>query len=301
MDRLNDVACFVSVVDCGSFTQAADQLGLSRAAVSKQVSRLEARLHARLLNRTTRRLSLTEVGQVFYASARRGLQEIAEAEAAVSTLQAAPRGTLRLNVPMSFGILYLAPALPRFLSRYPEINLDVRLDDRKLDLVDEGFDVAIRIGDLPDSSLVARRLCDCPRVVCATPGYLAAHGEPAVPDDLRRHNALTFSYSDAPSQWHFTARDGTPIAVPVSGSARMNNSLALRELLLAGTGIALTPRFVVGPDLRAGRLRQVLADYGVRMLSVHAVYPERRNLSPKVRAFVDFVAEMLSEPNDWSR
>jgi DNA-binding transcriptional LysR family regulator len=301
MDPLSDVACFVSVVDCGSFTSAAGQLGLSRAAVSKQVSRLEGRLRARLLNRTTRRLSLTEVGQVFYASAKRGLQEIAEAEAAVSTLQAAPRGTLRLNVPMSFGILHLAPALPAFLARFPEIGVDVRLDDRKLDLVEEGFDVAIRIGELPDSSLVARRLCACPRVVCATPDYLHARGEPATPDELRRHNVITFSYSDAPSQWHFTARDGSPLAVSVSGSVRMNNSLALREVLLAGVGIALTPRFVVGPDLRAGRLKAVLTDYPVRPLSVHAVYPERRNLSPKVRAFVDFTAELLAGQNDWNQ
>lgn len=297
MEPLNDVACFVAVVDRGSFTAAAEHLGLSRSAASKLVSQLEARLGARLMHRTTRRLSLTEVGQAFYSNARRGLQEIAEAEAAVSALQATPRGTLRLNVPMSFGILHLAPAIAAFLARYPEINVDMRLDDRKLDLVEEGFDVAIRIGDLPDSSLVARRLCTSPHVLCATPDYLRRHGEPRTPDEVRRHNALVFSYSDAPSQWQFTARDGGTITVPVTGSVRMNNSLALREVLLAHAGLALTPRFVVAADLRAGRLAAVLTDYRLREPPVYALYPERRHLSPKVRAFVEFAAELLSTPD----
>ncbi len=293
MDALNDIACFVAVIERGSFTAAAEHLGLSRSAVSKQVSRLENRLHARLLNRTTRRLSLTEVGQTFYASAQRGLHEIAEAEAAVTRLQAAPRGSLRLNVPMSFGILHLAPALPQFLARFPEIEVDMRLDDRKLDLIDDAFDVAIRVGDLAESSLVARRLCPCPHVVCATPAYLRAHGEPVTPDDLRSHNALTFSYQDAPSQWTFVGRDGSTVAVPVSGSVRMNNSLALREVLLADVGITLTPRFIVEPDLRAGRLKALLTDYRAREPSIYAVYPARRHLSPKVRSFIDFVAGLL--------
>ena len=301
MEPLNDVACFVAVVDRGSFTAAAQHLRLSRSAVSKLVSRLEDRLGARLLHRTTRRLSLTEAGQSFYSRAGRGLQEIAEAEAAVSTLQAVPRGALRLNVPMSFGILHLAPAIAGFLVRFPEISVDMRLDDRKLDLVEEGFDVAIRIGDLPDSSLVARKLCPSPHVVCATPEYFRKHGEPKTPDDLRQHNVITFSYSVTPSQWNFTARDGSTITVPVTGSVRMNNSLALREVLLADAGVTLTPRFVVGPDIRAGRLKAVLTGYAVRELSVYAVYPERQHLSPKVRAFVDFAVELLSDHIDWSR
>ncbi|HUR41908.1 MAG TPA: LysR substrate-binding domain-containing protein [Verrucomicrobiae bacterium] len=291
---LDDIACFVAVVDRGSFTAAADELGVSRSAASKQVSHLESRLRARLLNRTTRRLSLTEVGEVFYESARRGLQEIGEAEAAVSRLQSAPRGVLRLNVPMSFGILHVAPALPAFLERYPEVRLEVRFDDRKLDLVEEAFDVAVRIGELAESSLVARRIAACPHVICATPAYLRRHGEPHRPDELRGHNALAFSYAEAPSQWTLTARDGKEVKVPVDGSVRMNNSLALRELLLAGVGLALTPRFVVGRDLEAGRLKAVLTDYRVREPGAFAVYPQRRHLSPKVRAFVDFIAERLA-------
>lgn len=297
MEPLNDVACFVEVVHRGSFTAAAEKLGLTRSAISKQVAHLENRLRARLLNRTTRRLSVTEVGQAFYASARRGLQEIADAEAVVSTLQAAPRGTLQLNVPMSFGILHVAPAIADFLARFPEVQLDVRLDDRKLDLVETGFDLAIRIGELPDSSLVARALCPCPLVACAAPAYLKRRGRPATPDELRRHEVIIYSYSDAPSQWDFTGRGGQKIAVPVAGRVRMNNSLALREVLLAGAGITVTPRFVVEPDLRAGRLTAVLEDYRLRELTVYAVYPERRHLSPKVRAFVDFIGERLRAVN----
>jgi DNA-binding transcriptional LysR family regulator len=290
---LNDVACFVEVVHRGSFTAAAEKLGLSRSAISKQVAHLENRLRARLLNRTTRRLSLTEVGQVFYASARRGLQQIADAEAAVSSLQSAPRGTLQLNVPMSFGILHVAPAIADFLARFPEVQVDVRLDDRKLDLVEAGFDLAIRIGELPDSSLVARALCPCPLVVCAAPSYLQRRGKPSVPDDLRRHEAVIYSYSDVPSQWAFTGRSGQTIAVPVAGRVRMNNSLALREVLLQGAGIMVTPRFVVETDLRAGRLTALLDDYRLREMTVYAVYPERRHLSPKVRAFIDFMGGRL--------
>jgi DNA-binding transcriptional LysR family regulator len=300
MDALGDVACFVAVVDHGSFTAAAEHLGLSRAAVSKQVSRLEARLRARLLQRTTRRLSLTEAGRVFHAAARRGLQDIAEAEAAVARLQDAPRGLLRLNVPMSFGILHVAPAVAAFMARYPELRIDMRLDDRKLDLVEEGFDVGIRIGELADSSLVARRLCGCPRVVCAAPAYLRARGEPAVPADLSGHDAVLYSYAAEPERWAFTAPDGRELQVEVGGPLRLNNSLALREILLAGGGVALVPRFVVGPDLRAGRLKALLAGYRPRASAVYAVYPGRRHLSPKVRAFVDFFADRLSQQPDWA-
>jgi DNA-binding transcriptional LysR family regulator len=299
MDPLSDVVCFVAVVERGSFTAAAEQLGLSRAAVSKLVSRLEARLRARLLNRTTRSLSLTEAGQVFLDSARRGLREIAEAESAVARLQGAPRGILRLNAPMSFGILHVAPAVTAFLARFPELRIDMRLDDRRVDLVEEGFDVALRIGELRDSSLVARRLCGCPRVVCATPAYLRARGEPQAPEDLGRHSAIVYSYADAPGAWEFTGPDGATATFDVAGPVQVNNSLALREVLLGDAGLALVPRFVVGPDLRSGRLKAVLTAYRPREQAVYAVYPGRRHVSPKVRAFVDFFADLLARQSDW--
>jgi len=207
MDSLTDIAVFIQVVDSGSFTAAAERLSLSKSVVSKYVTRLEGRLGARLLNRTTRRLSLTEVGRSFYERSRRGLQEIEDAEAEVSRLQGEPRGTLRLNTPMSFGILHIAPALPEFLRHYPEVSVDMNLDDRKVDVIEEGFDLSVRISDLPDSSLVARRLARCRHAVVAAPAYLEQHGTPTTPDELRRHNIITYRYQETAHNWHFRAPD----------------------------------------------------------------------------------------------
>lgn len=299
MDSLTDISVFVQVVDSGSFTAAAEKLELSKSVVSKYVTRLENRLGAQLLNRTTRRLSLTEVGHIFYERSQRGLQELETAEAEVSRLQEAPRGTLRLNTPMSFGIMHIAPLLPEFLAAYPEMSVDMNLDDRQVDLVAEGFDVAIRIAELPDSSLVARALAPCRHVVCASPSYLERHGIPRTPDDLRGHNAITYKHQESPSEWRFVSPDGKYISVPVSGTVQMNNSLALREALLQGGGIMLTPNFVVGADIRAGKLQQLLPHYKCMEISIYVVYPQRRHLSPKVRAFVDFMATRISDPPYW--
>jgi DNA-binding transcriptional LysR family regulator len=301
MDNLSDIAVFIQVVESGSFTAAAERLALSRSVVSKYISRLEDRLGARLLQRSTRRLSLTEAGQAFFSRSQRGLQEIEAAEAEVSALQSAPRGRLRLNTPMSFGILHIAPALAGFAERYPELTVDMNLDDRQRDLVEEGFDLAIRIAELPDSSLIARRLGPCRHVVCASPAYLEQHGTPRTPDDLHRHNALTYRYQATPGEWRFISPEGRYLSVPVSGSLEMNNSLAIREAVLQGAGITLTPSFVVGEDIRAGRLVQVLSEYRAREISIYAVYPERRHLSPKVRAFVSFMQERLADPPYWDR
>ncbi len=299
MDSLSDIAVFVQVVDCGSFTAAAERLRLSKSVISKYVTRLEERLGARLLNRTTRRLSLTEVGRVFYERSRLGLQELEEAEAEVSRLQSAPRGTLRINCPMSFGILHIAPALPDFLARHPDLSVDMSLDDRRVDLVQEGFDLAIRIGELPDSSLIARRLAPCRHVVCAAPGYFRRQGIPRTPEALRDHNAITFKYQESPNEWHFRSPQGSVIRVPVSGTIQMNNSLGLREALLREAGVTLTPTFVVGDDIKSGRLQAVLREYAALEVSIYAVYPQRRHLSPKVRAFLDFMLERISERPYW--
>ncbi len=299
MDPLTDIAVFVQVVDAGSFTAAAERLRLSKSVISKYVTRLEERLGARLLNRTTRRLSLTEVGRVFYERSRLGLQELEEAEAEVSRLQNAPRGTLKINSPMSFGILHISPALPDFLARHPDLSVEMSLDDRRVDLVREGFDLAIRIGELPDSSLIARRLGPCRHVVCAAPGYFVRHGVPRTPEDLRHHNAITFKYQDSPSEWHFRSPQGGIIRVPVHGCIQMNNSLGLREALLREAGVTLTPTFVVGDDIKSGRLQAVLREYAALEVSIYAVYPQRRHLSPKVRAFLDFMRERISERPYW--
>lgn len=299
MESLGDIAVFVQVVESGSFTTAAERMGISRSVVSKYVSRLEDRLGARLLNRTTRRLSLTEVGRSFYAQSRNGLRQIEDAEAEVSRLQSAPRGTLRLNVPMSFGVLHIAPAIPEFVARYPELSVDMHLDDRQLDLVEEGFDMAIRIAELPDSSLVARRLAPCRHVVCGAPGYFRLRGQPRTPEELADHNAITFQYQSSAHEWHFISPEGRNKRVAVTGSVQMNNSLALREALLNEAGLTLTPTFVVGADIQAGRLQAVLTDHKALELSIYAIFPQHRHLSPKVRAFIDFIAERFRDTPYW--
>nr|WP_262407734.1 substrate binding domain-containing protein [Thauera sedimentorum] len=200
---------------------------------------------------------------------------------------------------MSFGILHIAPKLSAFQLRYPELTVDMVLDDRKVDLVEEGFDLAIRIGDLPDSSLVARRLGPCRHVVCGTPDYFARRGVPQTPEDLARHAALVFRYHDSPDEWRFTAPDGGLVRVSLAHRLRMNNSLALREAVLQGAGVMLTPTFVVGADIRAGRLKAVLTDYAAMEISIYAVYPQRKHLSPKIRAFVEFMTEQIQDPPYW--
>ena len=299
MESLSGIAVFVQVVRDGSFTKAADRLELSRSVVSKYVTRLEEKLGARLLNRTTRRLSLTEAGRIFYERSRLGLEEIEEAKAEVSRLQGKPRGVLRVNSPMSFGILHVAPLLSEFLAEYPEISIDMNLDDRKVDVIEEGFDVSIRITDLPDSSLVARRLGPCRHAIVAAPSYLEKHGVPKSPDDLRDHNIIAYQYQESATDWHFLGPDKKQITVPVSGSIQMNNSLALREALLGGVGITRTPTFVVGDDVAAGRLISLLPNYEILEVSIYLVYPQRRHLSPKIRAFVDFLAARISSEPYW--
>jgi DNA-binding transcriptional LysR family regulator len=299
MDSLTDIVVFVRVVDDGSFTRAAERLKLSRSVVSKYVTRLEGRLGARLLNRTTRRLSLTEAGRIFYERSRRGLQDIEEAEAEVSRLQEKPRGVLRINSPMSFGILHIAPALPEFLALHPEVSVEMSLDDRVVDVIEEGFDVSIRITEMPDSSLIARRLAACRHVIVAAPAYLEKHGTPRTPEDLHDHNIISFSYQASANDWHFISPDNKQVSVPVSGSMQANNSLALREALLRGVGITRTPTFVVGKDVQDGHLLSILGNYRTLEVSIYLVYPQRRHLSPKVRAFVDFMADRISEPPYW--
>ena len=299
MDDLNDIAVFVAVVDAGSFTRAAERLNLSRPVVSKYVSRLEDQLGVRLLNRTTRRLSLTEAGRIFHARSRRGLDDIADARAEISRLQEHPRGVLRINVPMSFGILHIAPLLPAFMQQYPDISVEMDLNDRKLDVIDEGFDVSVRIGELPDSSLIARRLAPCRHVIVAAPAYLEARGMPRKPEELRDHDILSYSLQQSAQNWHFLDPAGRSIQVPADSRLQVNNSLALREALLGGLGIARTPTFLVGEDLRQGRLTRLLGDHQSLEVSVFVVYPQRRHLSPKVRAFIEFLAEKIQDPPYW--
>ncbi|HYC37822.1 MAG TPA: LysR substrate-binding domain-containing protein [Usitatibacter sp.] len=301
MENLTDIAVFVRVVERGSFTLAADDLELSRAVVSKYVSRLEGRLGARLLQRTTRRLSLTEAGAALFEASRGALERIDEAEAAIARLQSAPRGRLRVSAPMSFGILHFGPLIAEFSRLHPAVSLELVFDDRFVNLVEEGVDVAVRIGTLADSTLVARKLSSAQMVVCAAPSYLAQHGEPELPEDLAGHNCLLYSYLSTANIWRFTSPDGREIAVPVNGNLRANNGIVEAEAALAGMGILMTPSFYVARSIRGGKLTRILTGYRLPAIGIHAVYPQREHVPPKVRAFVDFLAERFAGTPPWER
>lgn len=301
MEDLSAMAVFARVVEMESFSGAARALGLSKSAVSKRVGRLEDRMGLRLLNRTTRRLSLTEAGAAFYEGCRRVVAEAEAAERAVTRLASAPRGRLKVNAPMSFGVRHLAPALPDFMARYPELNVDLTLNDRVVDLVEEGFDLAIRIARLAESSLIARRLAPNRLVLCAAPSYLAAHGAPRAVEDLKDHACLLYSYQTAGDAWRLCGPGGER-RLAVTGRLRINNGDALLAAALGGLGVALLPCFICGQDLRAGRLIQVLPAWsGPADTAIAAVYPASRNLSPKVRVFVDFLTERFSGTPYWDR
>ncbi len=305
MEDLSAMAVFARVVEMESFSGAARALGLSKSAVSKRVGRLEDRMGLRLLNRTTRRLSLTEAGAAFYEGCRRVVAEAEAAERAVTRLASAPRGRLKVNAPMSFGVRHLAPALPDFMARYPELNVDLTLNDRVVDLVEEGFDVAVRIARLADTSLIARRLAPNRLVLCAAPSYLESHGAPRAVEDLKGHECLLYSYQISGDTWILRGPGGAnglggEQRVRVAGRLRANNGDALLAAALGGLGIAFMPSFICAEDLRAGRLARLLPGWRDAADSmIAAVYPASRNLSPKVRVFVDFLAERFGGTPYW--
>jgi DNA-binding transcriptional LysR family regulator len=293
MENLADIAVFVQVVRSGSFTGAAEHLELSKAVVSKYVSRLEKRLGARLLHRTTRRLTLTEAGEALFGRSAGALSELEDAEKDIAQLAGAPRGRLRVTAPTYFGSVSLAPLLKDFIRRYPEITLELELDDRLVDMVKERFDVAVRISSAPDSTLVARRLAASPLVIVASPAYFRRQGAPEAPADLSAHACLGYSVARMPNEWRFRGPKGRWIGVTIQSRLYCNNDFALKQAALDGAGIGLFPRFFVARELADGRLVQALPAYGMPLLSISAVYASRRQLPPKVRAFVDFVAERL--------
>ena len=295
MDRFQAIKAFVTVVEAGSFARAADRLDASVSAVSRQVAELERHLDARLLNRTTRRLSLTETGTAFHERCVQLVADLEEAEQSASQGGATPRGTLKLTCPITYGVRVLAPAIAAFVDRHREVRVDVELSDRTVDLVDEGIDLAVRIGAIRSQFLVARRVGSTALVCCASPGYLAAHGTPRAPEELARHACLTYEYAPVRHQWRFAAPDGTERAVRVGGPIHANNGRMLVALAAEGAGIALEPDFIVAPDIASGRLVPILADFTAPAIPIHAAYPSRRHLSAKVRAFVDFLAERAAD------
>jgi len=283
----------VSVVEAGSFVGAAEALDLSPAAVSRQVAALESRLGVRLLNRTTRRLSLTGEGEVFVERARDLLEAVAEAEAEVTERSAEAIGRLRVNAPVSFGIRHLAGLWGEFLERYPRLQLDITLSDRTVDLVEEGFDLAIRIGRLPDSSLVARRLASTRMVLCASPRYVERQGAPDHPKALADHVVWSYSYFALGDEWRFDGPDGE-VSVRLRPRLHSNNGDTCRAGALEHRCIILQPSFLVADALRAGTLVELLPDYRAGELDIHALYPSRRHVAPRVRLMVDYLASALS-------
>jgi DNA-binding transcriptional LysR family regulator len=290
---------FTRVVEAGSFAAAAGRLGLSRAAASKQVMQLEEHLGTRLLNRTTRRLALTEEGAQYYERCLGILGAIEEAEREAADARGEPRGTLRLSAPVSFGTLHLGPAVNEFVARHPKLNVALTLDDRYVDLVEEGFDAAIRIGRLADSSLVARRLCSVGLVVAASPEYWRRHGRPTQPSELAQHACLNYTLRTDGRDWRFRDAAGEEQSVAVSGPITTNNGDLLRLAALAGVGVAWLPDFIIGADVKAGRLETALDDWRLPAAGVHIVYPQTRHVSPKLRAFVDFLARSFTGAPSW--
>jgi len=295
MDRLSAMRAFAAVAESGSFSAAARQLRVSKSLVSRQVAELEAALGVRLLQRTTRSLSLTEAGRGYQHSILPVLAQIDEAEASLGQLQAAPRGKLRISAPMSFGIQHLAPALPDFLARYPEIDLAIEMNDRVVDLLEEGFDLALRIGRLAPSRLIARKLAPMRRVIAASPDYLARFGMPERPEDLRAHHCLCYSNRGLEEEWRF--RGGQ--SVEVRGRVHANNGDLLRGMALSGLGIVDLPIFLVAGDLKAGALVPLLEDFLTQEGALYAVYPETRFLPPKIRVFIDYLAARWGEAPNW--
>lgn len=295
MDILAGMKIFVAVVDAGSFVAAADRLGISRAMASKHVLNLEDHLGTRLLNRTTRRLSVTESGLAFYERSVQIISDVMEAEQVAGHMSAVPRGTLKITMPLAYGLHKLGPILTDYVSEYPEVKLDVSLSDRKLDLIEEGFDLAIRIGALSESGLIARKLGSARTIVCASPAYLKRHGTPQTPADLAGHSCLGYTFTNSGDEWRLKRQDEEATA-RIAGPIKADNGDMLRLAALSGAGLIFQPLFIVSEDLEAGRLVQVLADYASAELGIYAMYPSRKHLSAKVRTFVDFLARRLSIP-----
>jgi len=298
MDRLTSMSVFVTVVDQGSFSAAAEQLQLSRATTSKHIAALENCLGGRLLNRTTRRISLTEAGQAYYERCRQILEDVADAECVVTGFSSEPRGRLRINAPMSFGTKQFADIVATFCLAHPAIDVELSLNDRFVDVVEEGYDLVIRITQLKASSLIARKLAPCRVVLCASPDYLKTHGRPMTPDDLERHTCLHYAYSEAGKSWVLHGPDGEH-RIRIHPKLSADNGDVLCAAARQGLGIALLPTFIVGDAIRTGDLYIILPAYQPPQIDIYAVYASRKHLSAKVRAFIDFAVVQIGEKPVW--
>lgn len=293
MDRLTSLSVFTQVVERGGFSAAARRLDMSTAMVSNHVQALEDRLGVRLLNRTTRRVSTTEVGRAYYERCVRILGELEEADNAATALQMTPRGSLRLFASIHI-VPFIAPVVTQFLAQYPEASIDLTIGERAVDLVEEGFDLAVRSTPPPESNLIVRNLTPWRHVLCCAPAYLETHGRPQQPQDLTRHNCLRFALYPFGDEWHFTTPGGEPLAIKVNGNLVTNSGQALLHTALAGGGLFLGPSFIVGEDLAAGRLVPLLEDHVPVEFAINALYPHRHHLSAKVRCFIDLAVQTLA-------
>ena len=300
MDRFAAITAFARVVEAGSFARAAERMGMSVSAVSRQVAELEAHLDVRLLNRTTRRLSLTESGQAFFDRSVQLLADLDEAETAVTSASILPRGTLRLTCSATFGSRHLAPAIADFAARHPQMRFDVELSERFVDLVDEGFDLAVRIGGAGSQNVVARKVGATRVRCCASPSYLERFGEPREPEELAKHHCLSYEYLPTRNVWTFRDPKGGERSVRIGGPVHSNNGRFLVGLAAQGIGISREPDFISAPDVRAGRLKPILRQFESPPLPIYVVYPSRRHLSAKVRAFAEFLAERFATEK-WER
>jgi len=298
MNRLLEMEIFVRVVDAGSISGAADRMDIAKSAVSRRLGELEARLGVRLLNRTTRRLALTGSGSAFYARCTEILSDVIDAERSVATAEAELSGVLRIAAPLSFGLAHIGPAINEFMRQHPGVTVDLDFNDRQIDLIEEGFDVSIRIAKLSDSSLVARRLTTIRSIVCASPGYWQEHGRPERPEDLKHHHGLRYTNVRQRS-WSWTAADGSKGSVTVPVRLSANNGAYLAQAASAGFGVVRMPVFIVCSRIESGALEPVLTDYHWGDIGAYAVYPPTRHLSYRVRVLIDFLVERFGDEPYW--
>ena len=298
MDKLDAMNAFVKVVASGSYAEAARRLSLTRSAVSKAVMELEQQLGARLLDRTTRRVTPTEAGLAYYDRCMAILAQVEETEAQISRLHDEPKGLLKVNAPMSFGTLYLGDAIADFMIRYSDLRIELTLTDRFIDPLEEGVDVTVRIGTLSDSSLIARRIVPARILLVASPGYLKKHGTPKSPADLANHRCLSYGHTTSMQRWHLMEK-GKPISVSIGACLSSNNGDALRDAAVKGIGIAQLPTFIVGEDVAEGRLKIVLPDNRPDDLTIHALYAPNRYLAAKTRVFIDFLVDRFGKKPSW--
>lgn len=301
MDKFEDIQTFVTVVDAGSFTAAAERLNAAKSAVSRRVSGLEERLGVQLLHRTTRVLNLTDSGRGFYEHAKRILADLEEVEAGVQQQHRELRGTLRVALPLSFGVRHMSKPIAAFNKLHPNVEFDLDLNDRRVDLINDSFDLALRIGHLQDSSLIARKLFDSRSVISASPHYLSLHGEPRTPQDLEQHRCLVYSNLADPDKWVYRDADGKQKQLKVRSAMRASSGDFLCNAAALGAGIVIQPMFIASQAMRSGSLVPLLTEYDWPQLPAYAVYPPTRHLSFRVRAFIDFLAERFAGELEWDR